>query len=429
MLQVLGTSWALLLGILMLMIGNGVQGTLLGIRGEIEHFSTWEISIVMSAYFMGFLLASRATPALLRRVGHVRVFAALGSFISAVLVLYPVVTEPWAWTVLRAIIGFSFCGVYITAESWLNNSVSNENRGKALSLYMLAQMVGIITAQGIISVGDPAGYVLFIIPSVLVSISFAPILLSVSPTPAFEATKPLALRKLIAISPLSCMGMFLLGGVFAAQFGMSSVWGAKAGLSVGQISFFVSVVYVGGLVLQYPIGWISDRMDRRQLILILAVLAGLGGLVGTFANGLYGLWLISGFMLGGLSNPLYALCLAYANDYMAREDMPAASAGFLFINGVGAIFGPLIVGWMMDGFGTWAYYLFMSVLMFALAGYAGWRMTRRSRKGVVPETGFVAVTPSATSVVVEAAQEVFYDMGEDHPETAASGKGAGKGDA
>jgi MFS family permease len=411
MLQVLGTSWALLLGILFLMIGNGLQGTLLGIRGEAEGFSTWGISVVMSAYFVGFLIASRVTPEMLRRVGHVRVFAALGSFISAVLVLYPVVTEPWAWTVLRAIIGFSFCGVYITAESWLNNSVANENRGKALSLYMLAQMVGIIVSQGILASGDPAGYVLFIIASVLVSISFAPILLSVSPAPAFEATKPLALRRLIAISPLSCMGMFLLGGVFAAQFGMSAVWGAKAGLSVPQISLFVSVVYVGGLVLQYPIGWISDRMDRRLLILVLALIGGLGGVLGSVAGGIYGIYLAAGFILGGLSNPLYALCLAYANDYMDRSEMPAASAGFLFINGIGAIFGPLLTGWAMDSFGTWAYFLFMGVLMLMLAGYAGWRMTRRSRRGMPTETGFGVVTPSATAVAVEVAQEVFLDSG------------------
>jgi MFS family permease len=326
-------------------------------------------------------------------------------------VLYPVVTEPWAWTVLRAIIGFSFCGVYITAESWLNNSVANENRGKALSLYMLAQMVGIIVSQGILASGDPAGYVLFIIASVLVSISFAPILLSVSPAPAFEATKPLALRRLIAISPLSCMGMFLLGGVFAAQFGMSAVWGAKAGLSVPQISLFVSVVYVGGLVLQYPIGWISDRMDRRLLILVLALIGGLGGVLGSVAGGIYGIYLAAGFILGGLSNPLYALCLAYANDYMDRSEMPAASAGFLFINGIGAIFGPLLTGWAMDSFGTWAYFLFMGVLMLMLSGYAGWRMTRRSRRGMPTETGFGVVTPSATAVAVEVAQEVFLDSG------------------
>lgn len=415
MLQVLGSSWALLLGILLLMIGNGLQGTLLGIRGGIEGFSTFEMSVVMSAYFAGFLVASRVTPDLIRKVGHVRVFAALGSFISAVLILYPVATDPWVWTLLRAIIGFCFCGVYITSESWLNNAASNENRGKALSLYLLAQMAGIVAAQGILVLGDPGGFVLFIIPSVLVSISFAPILLNAAPSPAFETTKPMSLQNLIRVSPLACMGMFLLGGVFAAQFGMSAVWGTQAGLTVPQISLFVTVIYIGGLVLQYPIGWISDRMDRRQLILILSVLGGIGGLIGAVAGGLFPLYLVSGFVIGGLSNPLYALLLAYANDYMAREDMPAASAGFLFINGTGAIAGPLVTGWIMGSVGSWGYFLFIGLLMFALAGYTAWRMQRRKRRGRTGDSGFVAVVPTASPVAVEAAQDVYRSQREAKP--------------
>ena len=189
MLQVLSNTWALLLGMFLLMIGNGLQGTLLGVRGEIEGFSNLEMSIVMSAYFVGFLGASRVVPEMIRRVGHVRVFAALGSFVSAVLILYPAIPHPVAWAIGRAIIGFSFCGVYVTAESWLNNGASNENRGQALSLYMVVQMIGIVSAQGMLLLADPSGYILFVVISVLVSISFAPILLSISPTPAFEATK------------------------------------------------------------------------------------------------------------------------------------------------------------------------------------------------------------------------------------------------
>ena len=187
--QVLASSSPLLLGILLLMIGNGLQGSLLGVRGGLEGFSTLEISIVMSGYFLGFLGGSRAAPLLIRRVGHVRVFAALGSFISAALILFPVVADPWVWTALRVLLGFCFSGVYVTSESWLNNAASNEVRGKALSAYMLVQMVGIVVAQWILSQGDPSGFVLFIVPSVLVSISFAPILLSVTPTPAFETSK------------------------------------------------------------------------------------------------------------------------------------------------------------------------------------------------------------------------------------------------
>ena len=194
MLQVLSSSWALLLGMCLLMVGNGLQGTLLGVRGDIEGFSTFQMSFVMSAYFIGFLGGSRMAPDLIRRVGHVRVFAALASFISAVMILYPAFANPIAWFAGRVIIGFCFSGVYVTAESWLNNAADNRNRGKALSLYMIVQMVGIVSAQALLLVGDPSGYETFVIASVGISISFAPILLSISPTPAFETTKPMSLH-------------------------------------------------------------------------------------------------------------------------------------------------------------------------------------------------------------------------------------------
>ena len=282
MLEVLSSSWALLMGMFMLMIGNGLQGTLLGLRGELEGFSTLAMSVVMSGYFAGFLFASRIVPKMIQRVGHVRVFAALGSTISSILILYPTLVEPWAWTIGRVAIGFCFCGVYITAESWLNDAADNENRGKALSLYMIVQMAGIIVAQYILYLGDVSGYVLFIIPSILVSLAFAPILLSIRPTPAFATTKPLSIRRLIVASALACMGMFLLGGVFSAQFGMSAIYGSRAGLSVGEILIMVSVIYAAALVLQYPIGWVSDRMDRRLLILILAAIGGMSAIVAVF---------------------------------------------------------------------------------------------------------------------------------------------------
>ena len=171
MLDVLNRSWALLLGMMLLMLGNGVQSTLLGIRGALEGFDTFALSVIMSAYFVGFLGGSRMTPDLIRRVGHVRVFAALASTISAVLILFPTLTDPISWTIGRVLIGFCFSGVYVTAESWLNNSVANETRGQALSLYVVVQMAGIVAAQGLVGLGDPSGFVLFIIPSVLVSLS------------------------------------------------------------------------------------------------------------------------------------------------------------------------------------------------------------------------------------------------------------------
>ena len=410
MLKVLVGSWALFLGMFMLMVGNGLQGTLLGVRGALENFSTFEMSIVMSAYFVGFLGGSRLAPDMIRRVGHVRVFAALGSTISAVLILYPVLTEVWAWTLGRIVIGFCFSGVYVTAESWLNNSATNENRGQSLSVYMLAQMSGIVVAQGILSVGDVGGYVLFIIPSVLVSLAFAPILLSVAPTPAFESTKPMSIRNLIETSPLASVGMFLLGGVFAAQFGMTAVYGTQVGFSVGQISLLVSVIYIAALVAQYPIGWLSDRMDRRVLIIAIAALGGAGALVSAFSGGEFVMVLIGALIVGGTSNPLYALLIAYANDFLEHEEMPAASAGFIFINGVGAIFGPILLGWLMGVFGGFAFWVVVAVLMLIMAGYGLLRvMQRPTDLDSDDPTPYSPVMANASPFAMDMAQEIYIE--------------------
>lgn len=405
MFKVLLSSWALLLGMLLLMVGNGLQGTLLGVRGNMEGFSTYQMSLVMSAYFVGFLGGSYLAPAMIRRVGHVRVFAALASFISAVLVLYATWANPWFWVALRVLIGFCFSGVYVTAESWLNNAATNNTRGKALSLYMMVQMIGIVVAQGLLLVADPAGFILFVIPSVLVSISFAPILLSISPTPAFETSKPISIRQLYHISPLGVVGMFLLGAVFSAQFGMSAVYGGQAGLSLGQISLFVSTFYIGATLFQYPLGWFSDRMDRRVLIFIVAVTGAAGGILGAVFSGGFTAMLIAAFVIGGTSNPLYSLLLAYTNDFVEVDDMASVSGGMVFTNGLGAIAGPVITGWSMSIFGPSGYFLFLGIMLLAMAGYAAWRMTRRAAPSVDQTSGYAPVSMATSPVAVEWATE------------------------
>ncbi|MBR3370008.1 MAG: MFS transporter [Rhodobacteraceae bacterium] len=402
-------SWALLLGMLLLMVGNGVQGTLLGIRGAIEGFSTFQMSIVMSAYFLGFLFGSRAAPELIRRVGHVRVFAALGSLISAVLVLYAAIPDWIVWALLRVLIGFCFSGVYVTAESWLNNASTNENRGQTLSLYMIVQMVGIISAQALINFADPAGFLLFVIPSVLVSLAFAPILLSVSPAPTFGTTKSMSIRQLYDVSPLGVVGIFLMGGVFAAMFGMTAVWGTQAGLSVLEISIFTGAIYFGGLVFQFPLGWLSDRMDRRKLVVYVALVGTVGGAMAVIFD-LSFIWLVGvALIIGGISNPLYSLLVAYTNDYLDTDQMAAASGGLLFVNGVGAIVGPLCIGWLMGVMGPSGFFLFIIILTLALALYAMWRMTQRAATPVDQTGPFAPVSPVVSAATVEA---VYTEMTE-----------------
>ena len=402
MLGVVRDSWSLLLGLLLLMLGNGLQGTLLGVRGAIEGMSPGTLSFIMSAYFVGLLIGARVTPVMIGRVGHVRVFAALASLISAAFILYAAQPDPWVWGAARLVVGFSFCGVYVVAESWLNERATNETRGQAMSVYMLVQMTGVVSAQGLLMLGDPGGYALFALISILVSVAVAPMLLSAGPTPVFKASPRMTLRALFAVSPLGCVGAFLLGGVFAAMFGMAAVYGGQAGLSIGQISALVAAMYAGGLVTQWPIGWLSDRMDRRLLIVAICAVGAAAAAAATVV-GFTGV-LIAAAVVGAVANPLYSLIIAHANDFLRADDMASGSGGLLFLNGVGAVGGPIAVGFLMERFGAAAYFAYFAALLAAISLYGAWRMTRRAGPS---DTGpHAPILASATPVAVEMASEI-----------------------
>jgi len=402
-----------MLGMLLLMLGNGLQGTLLGVRGSLEEISPLWLGYVMSGYFAGFLISSRITPRLLKRVGHVRVFAALGSVVSAAFILFPVWVDPWFWVVLRVVVGFCFCGIYIVAESWLNDSSDNETRGQALSLYLIVQMAGIVVGQLLLNIADPGGYELFVLITVLVSLSFAPILLSSSRAPVFELSKPMSLGELITASPLSCFGTFMLGGVFATLFGMAAIYANQIGLTVAETSYFVTAIYCGGLILQYPIGWISDRMDRRLLIILTAGSCALCSLFAMTANQHFSALLLIAFLVGGTTNPLYSLLIAHSNDFLETEQMAAASAGMLFINGVGAMSGPIVVGVLMNRIGAYTFFLYIALLMSMICIYGLYRMSQRDTISVEDTAPYLPITsrtsPVATEIAVELSDEENQD--------------------
>ncbi|MEJ6394753.1 MFS transporter [Gymnodinialimonas sp. 2305UL16-5] len=418
MITVFRSAWALLLGMFLLQIGNGLQGSLMGVRGAIEGFSTFELSLIGSAYFVGFLGGSRVAPRFIARVGHVRVFAALGSFISAIVISYPIITDPYAWMALRVAIGFSLSGVYVTAESWLNNSSTNETRGQSLSAYMLMQMFGLVAGQGILAAGDPSGWLLFVIPSICVSLSFAPILLSAAPTPTAETTRPMSLRALYDKSPFGVIGMLFMGGVFAGQFAMAAVYATEVGLSLAQLSAFISSFFIGAIVFQYPIGWLSDRIDRRLLIISASALGALAALGGVFLAQSYIALLILAALSGGLAQPLYALLIAYTNDYLEIEDMPAASGGLIFVNGIGAIAGPPVMGLLMGWMGPGGFWLFLAVVLGCVAVYGMFRMSQRqsvyAEESDYDAVPYALVMPgTASPVAVEAAQELYVEAAEE----------------
>jgi MFS family permease len=403
MLQVISSAWALLLGMGLLMVGNGMQSTLLGVRGQIENFGTFEMSVVISAYFIGFLGGSRMAPNLIRRVGHVRVFAALASLISAVMILYPTLVNPWVWVLGRILIGFCFSAVFVTAESWLNAEATNENRGTILSIYMIAQTLGMISAQGLLMLGDASTASLFIVASILVSVSFGPILLSVSSTPAVEMSRSMALHDLVRAAPLGTVGVFFLGTIFATQAGMGPVFAAQIGLSAQQVSLFMAMLFVGPLLLQVPIGWISDRVDRRRVIFVTSALGAVFCLLGWAVSEDRGHLFVIAFLTGGVTMPLYALLLAYANDALSREDMPAASGALALTFGFGAILGPLAAGFMMQTFGSYMFWIILAATFLMIAVFALYRMTQSSVRSPDETESYLSVVPTASQVAVEAA--------------------------
>jgi MFS family permease len=403
MMSVLGSVWALLLGTLLIMLGNGMQFTLIGLRGDIEGFSAGALAVITSGYYIGFLSGARVTPMLIRRVGHVRVFAALGSFMSAGLIAFPLITETWAWTPLRLILGFCMSGVYVAAESWLNHAATNDTRGKILSAYMIAQTLGVIGAQWLLTFGDAATSVLFIVASILVSLSFGPILLSATPTPAVSVARPMSLRQLFGIAPLATVGTFFLGSIYATQSGMGAVFGTQIGLTTPQIAFFVAMLFAGALFLQYPIGWLSDVLDRRKLIFAAAAMGAGACALGLATEGRSEMLFVAAFLAGGVTTPLYSLFLAYANDDLPADDMPAASGGLVFIFGLGAIAGPLLSGWAMQWLGPHGFWLVLTLTFSGIALYALYRMTQRPAIQVEDTESYLTVLPTTSPVAVEVA--------------------------
>ena len=386
----LKNSWPLFLGMLMLMIGNGLQGTLLGVRGGIEGFSPGVMSLVMSGYYIGILGGSKLAPLMINRVGHVRVFAALASLISACFILFPAFPSEFVWFILRVIVGFCFSGVYVVSESWLNDISTNTNRGKILSFYLIIQTLGIVLAQLLLNFADPNGYSLFIIASVVLSLSFTPILLSVTPAPPFDTTKPMGLKRLYKTSPLGVVGLFLLGAIFGALFGMTAIFGTESGMSLSQISIFVAIIYLGGMLFQMPIGWLSDRMDRRYLIIILSFIGAFFSLIIFIISYNFFIYLIFAFIIGGMSNPLYSLFIAYTN-------------------GLGAIIGPVIVGLLMSNFGPDSFFAYVGVILVLTTAYALYRNTQRDSPSVEETSSYTPITSSSSPVAVEVAQEIAIE--------------------
>ncbi|GLQ07022.1 MFS transporter [Sneathiella chinensis] len=375
------------------MLGNGLQGSLLGIRANLEGFPTAVTGFVMSGYYLGFLIGSIVAPKILATVGHVRVFAALASLASSSALLHAVIPDPYIWTVFRIVTGFSFAGLYIVSESWLNDAATNETRGRILSFYMFIVYGAMAAGQFLLTVSDPMGYNLFVIISVLVSLALIPTALSASPAPSIETPKKLGIRRLFAISPLGVVGMTVVGVAQGAFFSMAAVYGSMIGLTLPQISLFICVSIIGGAVLQMPIGRLSDRFDRRKVLTVVTLLSAAAATLVLFVEGMDSKipFMVVVTLFGGLSMPLYSLCIAHTNDHLEPDEMVAASSGLILMNGMGAVAGPFLISLLMASYGAMAFFSFLTVAHLFIGIFAIVRMSMSEPTPLEDQNDFVAM--------------------------------------
>jgi MFS family permease len=365
-----------LLGFGILMLGDGLQGTLLAIRADLEGFSTTVTGLIMSTFYIGFLLGSILTPKLTQQVGHIRVFAALSALASAAILVHALFVEVPVWIALRLLSGFCFAGLYIVAESWLNDRATNETRGKLLSLYMIVTYAGVGGGQLLLNLASPSEFPLFILTSVLISVAVVPLLLSAGSPPKHQESINISLLAVYRLSPLGIVGMFSVGLVTAAFFALGPVYGQRIGLDVEYISYFMTAAVVGTVILQAPIGVLSDRFDRRIILTITTLLTSLAAVLCVFASQVStNLLLLAVALFGGLALPLYSVCVAYTNDHLKPNQMIAASGALVLTSGLGAVAGPILIASIMDYFGEQAMFWAIAVVHAFTGLFALYRMT------------------------------------------------------
>lgn len=369
MAQTLLSVSALLLSVALLIFGHGIQTTLLPLAADRYYFTSFEIGLVSSAYFFGMVLGCLGAPLVIMRAGHIRAFAALVSLMSAAAILHPVLINPYAWMAIRVISGFSLAGFYMIVESWLNETATNENRGTVMSIYIVILFGALMFGQISIATMNIADFVPFAIASVMVSLAVMPVSLTTSTQPAPITLVKFQPVKLYKNSPAAFVGVLFIGASQGALLTLSSLYGSQIGLSTKEAALYAAAIVAGGLVAQWPVGRLSDRLDRRLVLAGLGVATAVASFaIAFFSPSEFKLALTSAFLVGMFCQPLYSIAVAHAFDHAATEDFVATSSGMLLSFGIGSIAGPLIASGIMSFTGPSGLYIMIigaNVLMVA----------------------------------------------------------------
>ncbi len=364
--RAVASVWAVIATIFFVQTANGLQTSLLSVRAGIESFPAWTIGIVMASYYVGYSAAPLASRAIIGRAGHVVTMAVGIACAALVIAAHAFLVTPVAWAVLRVVSGFALSSAYVGAESWIHDRVENAQRGRVFSIYMVAQMVAMTLAQGLLSIGDPKSSFPFLLSAAIFVIGAAPVVVAHHTAPHRAPPEPFSIVRLFFASPLGAIATVLAGVSWSIVFTFGPVYAQKSGFDLTHVSLFMALAMIGGALIQFPFGWLSDALGRRVTIAIMSA--------GGIAVSLFGLWAdgqgdvmkyIASAFVGGLIFPMYAVSAAHTNDAVAPQNRVAAAAGLVLLFGLGSIFGPLVVGGVITGLGPSGYYVVLAATLSA----------------------------------------------------------------
>jgi len=400
------TVFVLLGGLGVLLVGVGLLGTLLGVRATLETFGNLEIGLIMAAYYGGYILGTQMGPGIIGRVGHIRAFSAFAAIAAASVLAFGLWVSPWVWLLLRLINGAAVVGIYMVVESWLNAQTPNVIRGRVFAGYMISTLVALAAGQYLLLVYDPQGMQLFALATILITLGLIPVAVTRVSEPVIETPVPLDLRRLFVLSPFGAVGSFAAGIVNGVFWGMTPVFAQRLQMSAGEIAILMSATIGGGALLQYPIGHLSDRHDRRTVLVAVSFASAALAVVAAYVvvEHFPGL-AVTAFFYGGLMFSLYSLSVAHTNDHVEAGQIIAAARGLLLVYGVGALSGPVIGSLAMEVAGPVGLPLASAVTLATLGVFGLVRMLQRAPPPLEEQLGFVPLvrtTPVALEMLPDA---------------------------
>jgi MFS family permease len=375
---VIAATWQLLLGMGILMLGAGLQGTEISLRATLEGWPAPLTGAVMSCYYIGYMLGTALALRLVRKVGHIRVFAAMGALASVSILAQGLFIAALPWALLRGLSGLAFAGIYVVAESWLNDRASRATRGSLLAAYMAVLYVGLGSSQFLLIPTDPRTTAPFMLVAILISLAIVPIVIAAQHAPEIALPQKVRYRDLYRDSPLGVVAVTISGMVTANVYAMGPVYARLSGLDTSGVAAFMGISVLAAVVLQLPVGRLSDRIDRRTVIAGICILATLTAAVPAAFRALpHGIVLLLAAVFSGLAFTLYSLGVSHVNDHLGPAQMVAASGALLRLNGIGAALSPVLVGSLIARFGPPAYFGSLAGLTGLLSLYDLWRKMRR----------------------------------------------------